>query len=83
MQLQNLVGFVLPPVIDFINKKIGDDSIRFMVSAAICIIVGLLLNIDKLGDMNSLLGNIAVVFATAQTTYNLYWKKSTLRKVIK
>jgi len=83
MQLQNLIGLVLPPVIDLINKKIGDERIRFAVSILLCIVVGLLINLDKLNDLNSLLGNMAVVFATAQTTYNLYWKKSTLRKAIK
>lgn len=83
MQLQNLIGLVLPPVIDLINKKIGDEKIRFAVSILLCVVVGLLINLDKLNDFNSLLGNMAVVFATAQATYNLYWKKSTLRKVIK
>ena len=83
MEWQNLIGLVLPPIIDLINNKIADSKIRYWVSMFICFAVGLLLNLDKLSNWESLAGNIAIVFTTAQITYNTYWKKSELRETMK
>ena len=83
MEIQNLVGLFMPPVIDLINKRIADDRVRFIISAILCVVVGLVINLDKLSNPSEILGSIAIVFATAQTTYNLYWKKSKIRKSLK
>ena len=80
MQLQNMVGFVLPPLIDIINKHIKSDAYRYWTSMIICLIVGSLVNLEKITSPGELLSNTALVFATAQTTYNIYWKKSKSRK---
>lgn len=83
MTIQNLIGLVLPPVIDLINSKVASDKVRYLVSMLVCLLVGVLTNLDKLSNMEALLANVAIVFATAQTTYNLYWKKSKVRKTLK
>jgi len=77
-----LVGLLLPPLIDFINKKISVKKWRFVVSFLVCTGVGVgmnagNLNSDSVGDV---LGSISVVFASAQVAYKLYWEKSDLRK---
>jgi len=77
-----LIGFILPPIIDLINKKVLDSRARFIVSFLTCVGVGVGMNygnlsVDSLGDV---LGSIGVVFASAQVAYKLYWEKSVFRK---
>lgn len=80
MTINNLIGVILPPMIDLVNSKVADQKMRYIVSVLICVLVGVLTNLDKLSNIDQLMANIALIFATAQTTYNLYWKKSKSRK---
>jgi hypothetical protein len=79
MNLQNLIGFILPPFIDLINTKITNDKLKFWVSMLFCVVVGIVINLDKLNNLQELLGSLAIVFATAQVTYKTYWEKSVVR----
>lgn len=81
MEIQNLIGLFLPPVIDFVNTRIMDARLRFVVSMLICLAVAVVVNVGDLVPFNpqELLGDIALVFAAAQTTYQLYWKRSDTR----
>lgn len=83
MDMQNLIGFLLPPFIDVVNKNIKNKKVKYVVSIIISILIGTLLNLEQLNNPEKLLGNVSLVFVSAQTTYNLYWKKSKLRKKIK
>lgn len=83
MELQNLLGFFLPPVIDLINNRVADTRLRYWVSMLVCFVIGIVLNLDKLSDPKLLLANAAVVFTTAQITYNTYWEKSKERQQLK
>ncbi len=78
------IGFVLPPVIDLINKKIANSNVRFGVSLLFCLVVGVVLQLiaGKLSfnDVPAVLQSAGLVFATAQTTYKLYWKDASLRE---
>lgn len=82
--MQNLIGLILPVVIDFINKNIKDSKIRFGVSLAICAVVALVLNIDQFtsGEWGNLLEKISLVFMQAQIVYHTYWQNSQLREKI-
>lgn len=84
-QLNGLIGLVLPPVIDLINSKVTDSKVRYLVSMGICIVVGVLLNIGDLtaGSLDTVIASVMLVFVSAQSTYNLYWEKSGLRKDMK
>lgn len=84
-QLNGLIGLVLPPVIDLINSKVTDSKVRYLVSMGICIVVGVLLNIGDLtaGSFEKVIASATLVFASASTTYSLYWEKSELRKDMK
>ena len=76
--MNDLVGLVLPPVIDLINHKVSNSSLKLLISVAISLVVGALLNLDKL-NINSapeVLKSGLVVFGSAQVTYQLYWKDS-------
>lgn len=78
--MQNLIGFLLPPFIDLINKDIPNSKVKFVISLVVCVIVGVILNYQQLSNTQNLLGGIAIVFTTAQVTYYTYWQNSQLRQ---
>lgn len=82
LNLTSLVGFILPPFIDLINSRVVDTRLRWVISMAICIALGVVFNLDKLNNVEALLANIGLIFATAQTTFNLYWGKSDQRETL-
>lgn len=76
--MNDLIGLVLPPVIDLVNHKISSSSLKLLISVAISLVIGALLNLDKL-NLNSapeVFKSGLVVFGSAQVTYQLYWKDS-------
>jgi hypothetical protein len=79
--IQNLIGFVLPPVIDLINTRIGSSMIRFWISLVVCLVVAVAVNFSllKVSDIVTLLGNIGIIFSEAQIVYKTYWGNSSLR----
>lgn len=76
-----LVGIVLPPVIDLLNSYIVDSRIRFLISFAICALLGAAL--AGFSSWSTVVHMTTIVFATAQATYNLGWKESDIRQVMK
>jgi hypothetical protein len=79
--ISNLIGFVLPPFIDLINVKIANNVIKFWISMAVCVLIGVATNLDKLTtDPDKLLANIGLIFAESQVVYHTYWKQSTARQ---
>lgn len=74
--IKYLVGFLLPPIIDIVNKKVSNSILRFWVAMLVCVLVGILFNLDKLHDLPELLGNLALIFAEAQVVYKTYWENS-------
>lgn len=83
--MRDLVGIILPPIIDFINVHIANSTLRFWISLIICVAVATLLNIDKLTgstDLPGLLSKIAITFTEAQIVYKTYYEKSSLRAKI-
>lgn len=79
--LQACAGFVIPVLIDVINKKISNSNVRYFVSMGVCLLLGVIFNINKL-SWNDVLTSGAIVFAAAQTSYKTYWKTSDIREVI-
>ena len=78
---QDLVGFIMPFVIDMVNRKVESKEQRFLISWGICILTATLLNLDLLMKKNwsELAGSIATVLLVAQATYKLYWEDSSAR----
>jgi hypothetical protein len=80
--MQDLIGFILPPVIDLVNQKISNAKAKFWIAMAICMIIGTIVNLDKLNDLNGLLGSIAIIFAESQAVYKTYWGTSGARETL-
>jgi hypothetical protein len=78
-----IIGAVLPPFIDLVNRYIKNSRVKYGVSLLASILIGVILNYQELGIEN-VLGSGAIVFAAAQTVYKTYWKDAKLReKIIK
>lgn len=84
----NLVGFLLPALIDLINRKIDDSDVRFWVSVLVCVLVGsLIATLDTNGfeslGLREILESIAVhamaMFGEAQLVYKKAWEDSDVR----
>jgi xanthine/uracil permease len=73
-----ILGALLPPLIDVLNKKIQKDEVRYLVSVAICIIVGVITNLQTF-TIQDILKSVTLIFVSAQSVYNLYWKESEVR----
>lgn len=87
--MQNLIGFLLPPVIDLVNTKVVNSNLRFILSMVISAVVALVLNpqlaTDLLAGVNGgsvelLLKEVSLIWVEAQVVYKLYWEKSQPRE---
>lgn len=86
-----LLGFLVPPLIDLINRKITNSDKRFWVSVVFCFILGIILNFIEMngvsGYMGKTIGEIIesisksgmVVFGLAQLSYRAVWDKAEMR----
>ena len=77
--MQDFAGFILPPFIDLINRRIANSKVRFWISILACVAVAVVLNLDKINNPDELLGKASLVFAQAQIVYKTYWEKSAIR----
>ncbi len=76
--MNDLIGLALPPVIDLINHRVSNSTLKLFISVAISLVVAALLNLDNLNVSNAqeIFKSGLVVFGSAQVTYSLYWKDS-------
>lgn len=79
-----LVSFLLPPLIDLINRKILDSDIRFWVSVLVCALVGTVIEFVMNGFVfigaDPLIEEMLKTFAMAQLSYKGVWEDHSLRR---
>ena len=82
--MRDIIGFILPPIIDLINTRVANTQIRFWISMAVCVVFAFAANIEEFAslDWNTILGKIGLVFTESQIIYKVYWEKSTAREKI-
>lgn len=76
-----IIGAVLPPFIDMLNRYVKNSNVRYLISLVISIAIGAVVSYQDL-DAANVLASAGLVFGAAQSTYNLYWKNSDVRKKI-
>lgn len=76
--IQIIIGALLPPVIDLINRRISSSKVRYVISVVVCLLLGVALNYQGLSLSNpeTFLTSFGLIFASAQTTYKMYWKEN-------
>lgn len=79
--VQNYSGLAMPAIIDFVNQKVENSKVRFLISIVLSIALATLLNLDKVlaSQWSELLGTVSFVFAQSQIVYKLYWENSKAR----
>lgn len=81
--MENLVGFILPPVIAFINQKITNDTVRFIVSILVSMVVAVAIKYQELQFLTpeQFMSSVALIFSESQIAYRTYWhENSPVRK---
>lgn len=86
-----LLGLLLPAVIDLINRKISSSDIRFWVSVLVCVLVGGFVNyvdtqfqfITLRDGFDSVTATIMIVFGWSQLSYKAIYQDSAMEKAIK
>ena len=94
----NLIGFILPPVIEVLNKDIPSDKKiniglgrfsfpveeKFLATLSICLCAAAVLNIQKIavGSPEEVITSFGLIFTESQAVYRLYFKDSWLREKI-
>lgn len=75
------VGFLMPVVVEVLNRDVPNDTERFIVSLLVCAVAAALLNIEALqyANIEDLIASFALVFAQSQVMYRLYFKNSFVR----
>ena len=83
----NLVGFLLPPLIDLINRRITDTDARFWVSVLVCSLVGILQELIKNGftftTVDPFIVSILAMFGLAQLAYKGIYEDSRMQDAIR
>lgn len=76
-----LVGFILPPIVEILNKDIDDQRERFIVSCLVCFLVASLLDWKYIaaGTPEALIGTFTIIFAESQLVFKTYFANSTIR----
>lgn len=76
-----LVGFILPPLIDFLNREVPTSKGRFFVTILTTVGVTAFLNWDHIayGNPELFLSSAALIFTESQVVYKMYFEDSYIR----
>lgn len=76
-----LVGFILPPFVEVINKDIHKEWERFIVAGAVCFAIAIVFHWNEIakGSPETVVVYSAIIFAESQTIFKLYFAKSWMR----
>lgn len=69
-----LIGVILPPVADLINRRIANSQIRFLVVVILCLLLGTALAFLENGT--GVLENGSLIFASSQVVYKMWYENS-------
>lgn len=94
----NLIGFILPPIVDVLNKDIPPDKTlnlkvlrwefkfneRFIATLAICLATATMVKFNSLqtGSYDEILKSFGIIFTESQMVFKLYFSNSNLRTQI-
>lgn len=80
--MDKLWAMLLPPLIDLINRKVGNSDLRFWISVAICSAVGIItyyFSRPLIPTFDGVVANIIAVFGWVQISYKGIYEGSKLQ----
>lgn len=82
MHATELVGLVLPPFIDYLNREVPNENERFLVAVMVCVAVAVLTKWSNLqsGSATEVMTTASIIFLQSQVIFKLYFKNSFIRE---
>jgi hypothetical protein len=77
-----ILGVLLPPVIDLVNRYVSNEKGRFLIAIGFSILVGGIWSVIQNGWEN-VAKDIGLIFATSQIVYKLWYEKSGLQDKVR
>jgi len=76
-----LVGFILPPIVEVINRDVKTSRERFVVTILVCLFSAILLHWKEIeyGTPEQVALFAGILFAESKLLYKFYFAKSDLR----
>jgi hypothetical protein len=80
-----LVGFILPPFIEILNREVPSKIGRHTVSLLVCLVVAIVLHWHKIesGSPEQVAAIAGVIFTESNTVYKYYFENSWNREVLR
>lgn len=80
----HLVGFILPPFVEFLNRDVKNSNERFMVSLIVCFLVAVILHWNEIatGTPEQAIIFMGIIFTESQSIFKLYFNDSWMRQTI-
>lgn len=80
----DLLGIILPPLVDFVNKDVPDEKERMLVTILVCLGAAVFTKYNSLatGDPATFMASLALIFSESQIVFKLYFKNSYVREKI-
>lgn len=79
-----LVGFILPPLVEVLNRDVSNPKERLIVSLLTCFVVAVTLHWREIayGSPEQVLAFSGIIFTESQLTFKLYFADSWAREKI-
>lgn len=83
--MQNIIAFLLPALIDLVNRKISDTDLKFWISVLICGVVGTGMDylVGGFTGIEAWAEQVLIIFGIAQLSYGAIYKNSGLQKMLR
>lgn len=76
-----LLAFLIPPLVDLVNRKVHSGRWKFVIATACSSVIGgVVVAFQNQWDWQNVLGSLVLAFTAAQVAYKLYWSKTTVHK---
>lgn len=77
-----ILGALLPPVIDVVNRYVANPKFRFLIAVVVSIIVGGVVSVVQFGA-DEVIANSTLIFSTSQLVYKLWYEQSQLQDKVR
>lgn len=76
-----LFGFLLPPIIEIVNKDVQNETERYIIAYILCIFLACIVDYRAIfsANLNNLLATVGIVCTESNVMFQLYWKNSLVR----
>lgn len=82
--MEYLIGLILPPLVDVVNKDVKNSNWRFVIAVIVSILAAIAVSFPKLSHESylDLIKSASIVFAESQVIFKLYYEDSFVREKI-